>query len=440
MIFKQSKFNQLKFENIKISDINILLQVPIISVLLFACGPTRNQASADKPYKSIVVDLVSVDSAGVPKFGLVERSFFALQDLDALDGTYAKFKRGGNLTIKEVSGSIVASESFSGGHSPDLRYTLDDGVVVPSDYSSLAMLSAYYQFDFIYAKVNEKLGLDPANLQAKLPEGKHTVLFEPQIKFKLDNLEGEIGIKLNAAFSPKDKQFLLFQRSAIESIPLSSNIQVIAHEFGHSVFDYAFFNGNYEDNNYLGESYAMRGLNEGFADFVSWTYTQSPDILRSSINIEDVANERHITNTTFTWSAFVAQSISGSSTEGASKWSKCSDSFYCIGTIFARSLLEAKTSLPSVTNQQYAFRIIESLRLAQAFMNNLPENIMPKASSTDGEQPSFDFSRQGKFVGGFLYAILNGVEPSWRGPMCQAFAKNFEDEGFPLNVRDQVCP
>ncbi len=65
--------------------------------------------------------------------------------------------------------------------------------------------------------------------------------------------EASVSIKLNAAYLPGQSQFLLFQRSAIEQIPLAANLQVISHEFGHAVFDYVLFSR-------IGQIMRMAGL------------------------------------------------------------------------------------------------------------------------------------------------------------------------------------
>lgn len=404
---------------------------------LTGCGNKR--PSAGKPYKAIVVALTSVDNNGSAHFSLAERSFFALSDMDSLDGTYVRMLRGGELTIKDVDGSLVSADTFSGGESPDLRYRLDGDVAVPLDYSTLAMLSAYYQFDYVYANIESVLGVAPSTLQEKLPGGKHTVLFEPELTISTSDAEINAGLKLNAAFSPPDKQFLLFQRSAIEGIPLSSNLQVLSHEFGHSLFDYAFFDGVYSETNYLGDTYALHGMNEGWADFVSWMFTQSPDILRASIDIGEIADARHITKTTFTWDTFVSQSLGTASATG---FAKCADSFYCIGTLFARSLIQTKTDLTDVSAKDFAAGLVASLRSAQAEINAMDSTIVPLAISIDSEDPETltAWTRQGQFTSAFLRALVKNANSSWKSSLCTNFAANFGSNGFTSDARNGVCP
>lgn len=409
-----------------------------IYLTLSACGSGK-RPSGDQPYKSIVVALTDVDAAGSAHFGLVEKSFTSLTDLDSLDGTYAKILRGGQLTISEVNGSLVSSDGFTGGTSPDLRYTVSDGVVIPSDYSTLAMLSAYYQLDYIYANLSKVLGIEPTVLTAKYPGGKHTVLFEPLIKLKQGGTDITAGIKLNAAFSPKDKQFLLFQRSTIESVPLSGNLQVMSHEFGHAVFDNVFLDGVYDEKNYLSESYALRGLNEGWADFISSLYTGCYDILRASIDIDDIAKQRNISKSTFKWDDIVSQTLGNSS---GSEYGKCSGSFYCIGTVFARSLVQSRIALSeTVDAKTFAAGLIDSIRKAQAEIKAMP-SIVTVAVSSDGDDPDTNakWQRQSQFTSAFIRAMIKNVPAAWQGTMCTKFIDNFGANGFSKVARDGVCP
>lgn len=415
-----------------------LFSLALMILLLPGCGSGK-RPSANQPYKSLVVALTSVDDDGVAHFGLVERAFTSLTDLDSLDGTYAKILRGGELTIKEVNGSLVSSDGFTGGKSPDLRYTLSDGVVIPSDYSTLAMISGFYQLDYIYSKLSDVLGIEPAALTAKYPGGKHTVLFEPQIILRQSGTNTTAGIKLNAAFSPKDKQFLLFQRSTIENVPLAGNLQVLSHEFGHAVFDNAFLDGAYDEKNYLPETFALRGINEGWADFVSSLYTSCYDILRASINIDDMAKQRHIMKTLFKWDDVVSQSLG----TGASDYSRCTGSFYCIGTVFARALVQSRIALAdTVTSQTFAAGLITSMRNAQTEIKGMTTKIVTTATSSDGDEPTTlaQWTKQAQFTSAFIRALIKNVPAAWQSTMCSKFIDNFGSNGFPVAARDGVCP
>lgn len=396
-------------------------------ILTSSCG--THKFSMSGPFKAVVLAFTGTDEGGKAEFALTEKTFRTMTNFNELDGTYLKMRRGGELTIKEINGSLVSSENFAGGESPGLRYNVKSGVALPLDYSTLAMLSGYYQVDEIYATLEEKLGILPAELQANLPGGKHTMLFEPEIKFSGSGSEISAGIKLNAAFSPPDKKFLLFQRSPIESVPLAANFQVLTHEFGHFVFDYSFFGGKYDKDNRWSDEWIMSGVNEGFADFVSWSYTGSSDILRSSIDIASIADERDFLKTTFTFTDL-----------NSAEPTSCKGDFYCVGSLFARSLQQTWSALQAnVSKKDMASGVVNTLKKCQDTMNAMDTSIMPVKADRDSMDFADTYVRDGKIAGGFIRAFVLNAPAAWKGELCNAFKNNFGKEGFPDIARAGSC-
>jgi hypothetical protein len=323
----------------------------------------------------------------------------------------------------------VSADSFDGGESPSLRYTVKSGVASALDYSTLAMLSAYYQLDEIYSTVESVIGLTADLLQANLAGGKHTVLFEPEIKMTGSGSEISAGIKLNAAFSPKDKKFLLFQRSPIEKVPLAANFQVLTHEFGHFVFDYSFFAGNPKDDDRWSDEWALNGMNEGFSDFISWAFTNSTDILRSSIDIAEIADQRDFAKSSFTFENLNAEEPTA-----------CTGDFYCVGTLFARSLYQSWNQLKStVSKKDMAKGVIETLKKCKSVLDAMDTSIMPaQKDGVDLKYPQL-YEYNGKVVGGFLRAFVNSAPAAWKTELCVAFKSNFGTSGFPAAARNGSC-
>ena len=411
--------------------------------ILSACGSSKRPSAPDSgPYKALVVAFKSVDANGRGRFGLEERTFNTLTNLDDLDGTYAKISRGGVLKISEVNGSIVEADSFSGGESPSLRYNLDGGTVIAADYSTLAMLSGYYQLDWIYSNVSDVWGIDPKDLAAKLPGGKHTVLFEPEIKITTSGANASAGIKLNAAFSPQDKKFLLFQRSPVENVPLAGNLQVLSHEFGHFIFDFTFFNSVYDKDNLYQEIYAMRGLNEGFADFSSWLFTNCADVLRGSLDIPDYADERFFTKNTFTWDQVVQQDL-GLVAKPSSHLETCTGSFYCIGTLLARSLYQSQVAMnATVSKKEFAQDIVASMKKAQDAIKSMPASIVPAPLEHHKDDPTTTttWEEQGQFTSAFIRALIQNMPTALQPTLCTKFSDNFgTSQGFTAAARSGVC-
>jgi len=404
-----------------------VLYLVAMSQLVSSCS--YESFSMTSPFKAVVLAFTGTDAEGRAQFALTERTFRTLTDFNNLDGTYANMKRGGKLKIKNINGSIVSADSFEGGEKPALRYKVKSGVASALDYSTLAMLSAYFQIDEIYSTVEDKLGLAPSLLQAKLPGGKHTILFEPEIKMTGNGSEISAGIKLNAAFSPTDKKFLLFQRSPIEKVPIGANFQVLTHEFGHFVFDYSFYGGNVDEKNRWADDWALSGFNEGFADFVSWSFTGSSDILRSSIDIEDFADERDFAKTSFTFENLNAKEPTA-----------CTGQFYCVGTLFARSLYHTWTALKdTVSTKDMASGVIETLKKCKAELDSMSTSILPAEVNRDDLKYPETYQYDGKVAGSFLRAFVLHAPPAWKAELCIAFKNNFGTSGFPTVARTGSC-
>lgn len=402
----------------------MLAQHLLLTFFISACS--YESFSFDGPFKAVVVAFTGTDSSGSAQFAMTEKTFRTLTDFNSLDGNFATIKRGGTLQIRNINGSIVSAESFEGGGKPSLRYSVKSGVATPLDYSTLAMLSAYYQLDEIYSTVEDKLGLAATALQGKLPGGKHTILFEPEIKMNTGDSDISAGIKLNAAFSPADKKFLLFQRSPIEKVPLAANFQVITHEFGHFVFDYSFYGGTLDTSDRWAKEWALSGMNEGFADFISWAFTDSTDILRSSIDIKEIADERDFGKASFTYST---------KDEFYYK-DRCSGDFYCVGTIFAKSLYQAWGSLKtSLSKKDMAKGVIQALTKCKAELDAMDPTILPAYQEHD----SLDLVYDGKVIGSFLRAFIKSAPPEWKTLLCARFEENFGGDGFSFEAREDLC-
>lgn len=395
--------------------------------ILASCGTKKYSMSG--PYKAIVLAFTGKNASDKAEFALTEKSFRTLTDFNELDGTFVSIRRGGTLTIREVNGSLVSSEGFSGGKSPDLRYRVDSGVAVPLDYSTLAMLSAYYQLDEIYSTLEEKVGIAPNDLQSLIPGGKHTMLFEPEIKISGKGSDLSAGLKLNAAFSPADKKFLLYQRSPVESVPLAANLQVLSHEFGHFIFDASFFAGKSDSENRWYNEWTMSGVNEGFADFISWAFTDISDVLRASIDIESKANERDFVKTSFVFSDLNFEEPSA-----------CKGEFYCVGSLFARSLYQTWLAMQAtVTKKDLATGVVETLKKCQEAMNNMDVTVLPGRIDRDSVSFSERYAHDGKVAGAFLRAFALNAPQAWKKELCSAFTKNFGTAGFPEAARTGAC-
>ena len=413
-------------------------------VACFVAGCADESPTVSKPYKAKVLSFKNADSQekGV-QYTFETKELKSLENLNDLQGKYFGFVNGGELVIKAIEGSQVESDSFTGGGKPKLRYTVEDGTIVARDYRTLILLSAFHEFEQVFLSLDKLIGQSPDKFVAS--SGPIKIMFEPKISIEDGGTKIDATIKLNAAFVPGKNQFILFRRSNVENVPLAANLQVVAHELGHALFERSFFKGKYEGcdpdeasndryfkGRYSGE-YSITGLNEGFADIVSWSMTGSTDILRSSIDIKDVANQRDFARTTFKFSDLVNQPDNP----------KCEGSFYCVGTLFAKSVREAAVTAGLNTKSGDVRKgvmrdvfasvsgIQDQLKTADTQVFPPPADSVKRCERERKDPTLYD----GQIAGAFLYAFLNGIEASKRKAYCTAFQKNFGTSGFPESTR-----
>lgn len=411
--------------------------------LLILCGAIfisacRKAEKASFPYTAQVLAFAGVDAAtDAANFKLTTKTFSTLRNLDGLDGDHLKITRGGELAIKQINGSLIDPGSFKAGQSPSLRYKISNGVVIPKDYTTLAMLSAYFQFDTVFTELQQRLGITATDLFKGQSSEKFETLFEPKITLESDLSSVDAIIKLNAAFVPKDWQFILFRRSAVEHVPLAANLQVVAHEFGHAVFQRYVFDSKWDENDRFQQEYAMRGLNEGLADFISYTYTGSGDILRASMNFKNpahganIADYRSFKKYRFSFAEYLSPTV-------GDEQPKCDGEFYCIGSIFARGLYDAAENLVNsniLAREQFAPALIAALPGILDEMKNqpIPDNAPVEASDSKGEFDKWVIAQ-------FLNGLIKRMPATTQNVLCETFTaeSSFGSTGFPTDFR-LVC-
>lgn len=256
----------------------------------------------------------------------------ALPDLTGfapLSDPIARFSDHPNFDEAQLESFDASSFAAPSDYSPRVRDV--DGVAVARDLESLLTLSAYYSFKDNFARAQEVYG----PLDQLIPDGGFQILVEPKFSSELGSQE----LGTNAAYIAGGQAFLLVQMSSLESIPLGMNPSVLAHEFGHHVFHitYSVADGVCDpDANASGpvppgrfsSAFAISGFNEGFADIAAFVLQQETRVLSDSIpdldGGERTIDMREPGYLAFTWSTR----------------DRCGDSFYCIGTLWARAVFE----------------------------------------------------------------------------------------------------
>jgi hypothetical protein len=388
----------------------------IFTLFVFMNNCTNQEKAPGPPYTAEVLQMNSMSStqkrSEAPTFKFDKATFTWLQDLNSLNGNYFNFVFGGILKASYVSGSIVAAKNFEQSKDLNLRYQVKNGVVVPKDYSTLAMLSSYYQFDVVANNIQTMTGYSIDTIFSKY--GKIRIFFEPKIILETDGSTIQSSGKLNAAYVPGAHQFIMFQRSNLENIPLAANLQVIAHDFGHSIWE----------------------LNEGFADMNSYTLTGSTNILQNSIDFGNGGTQRNFSTITFTYND-IAGGVADTSN------SMCEQSFYCIGTLFANALFNAQKNLGydqtslsgSLARGTFMTLVTNALKTTKSNMSNLPSSNFSdycKPSSGDSNNSLYNGLILGSFFNSFLTQIGSGATQT---QICTQLKANFGSVGFPSTYR-----
>lgn len=422
-----------------IKTFKIKFFVLFLSLFFVSC---QNQENAPgPPFSAYVLQLIplttSQQRSDAPTYKYDKATFSTLQDLNNLSGTYYQMFQGGKLTAKYVTGSIVLAKSFEQTKNVRLRYNVVNGTVSPKDYSTAAMLSAYYQYDTVINSIQTMTGYSPTYINSKY--GLIKIFFEPTIVLEDDGSTIQSSTKLNAAYMPGSHQFLLFQRSTLENIPLSGNLQVIAHETGHSIWELAFDNGNSPDCDRINQEYVIRGLNEGFADLLSYTMTGSTNILKNSIDINNTSGQRNFSIISFNYD-LISSGVADSSN------SICQQSFYCIGTLFANAIFKAQLNLghdqTTLSGRSAMMNVItNALKTTKSNMINLPAaNFSDYCKPSNGDSNNNTYN--GQVLGSFFQAFLNQIGTgTTQNQICSQLKANFGSTGFPSSYRTGfTCP
>ncbi|MGE0548366.1 MAG: hypothetical protein AB7O24_02255 [Kofleriaceae bacterium] len=393
----------------------------LAAAVVAACGCASPEAPGP-PFQVFVVDLVSVDPVtGAGQFELAPRELTTVSDLDRLDGPYLRMLRGGELV--EQAGQVT----LRGGRDPGLRYSVEGGVVVPLDYPSLVMVSAYYQFERLFEQLPNVTGLTIDELIAG--GDKLTVYFEPA--------GDEIGV--SNAFYAGQRRWVLSRRSDTERVPLAIDPRVLAHELGHVLFERGFFDGApvacdraaaHSDPLFPGRlelEYGVIGFDEGIADFVSFAATGGTSPLFDT-GFPPADRDFH---STFTY-------------ESLALGTGCTSGLYCVGTLVARSLFQAMPALamdPASPDARGALSRTVLAALAGA-RGRIDATHLPAPGSPVTEcdtRHDLDASHDGRVIGSVLEAWLAGLDPVIRAAVCDQLIASFGELGFPAEART-ACP
>lgn len=386
----------------------------------------------DPPYRALVIDLVAVDpDTGAGSFEVAPRELATLTNLEALDGAHLRMFRGGSIRVRQIGPTLVGS-GLDHGDPPDLRYDVRDGTITALDYPTLAMLSAYHAYERLFGELPRVLGVSIEQLDSE--GAQFAAFFEPEITVETTGTTVSASAKGNA-FYVGNRRWGLAQPAQYERVPLATDLRVLAHEFGHYVFERQFDAGHppactpdaagNADPLFPGRldhEYAIDGLNEGFADFVSFAVTGG---INPVADLGLAIPERSLRST------FVWDDLTGDA---------CGQGYYCIGTLFARSLFEAMAALgldPTRPDNRgvLSCEVVAALaaapdRLVAAHLP-APDDTVRTCTRRDSFAGDYD----GRVTGAFLEALVAGLSPATRAALCPRLIANLGPQGFPAEDR-----
>jgi hypothetical protein len=290
------------------------LFVAILFLLICSCG---ERPSPDLPLKARIV---TSTAAG---YQYRDVTIETLSNLDQVDGTYARVLSNAsidaNAEISEVTTSGINSIFIDRGTPPSLEYSLDGDVIVARNFVTLEILSLYYSFEQTVKFWVNNMNLDIDDF------GKSTLYHAPVARSETSSASAGLIIKINAAYLPSDNIFLLFQTSALEMIPMNINFGVLAHEFGHAIFDYKFAERDITaySTDLTESDDILSAINEGLSDFFSYMVSNRLQELNASLEIFEKERQLPVS---WTYSTL--------------KTSGCTGDYYCEGSILASALYE----------------------------------------------------------------------------------------------------
>jgi hypothetical protein len=364
---------------------------------LWACLLTSCMAPENKPEYPIIARIVtSIDG----RYQLANVRIETLTDVDHMIGKVGSIKGQAALNVDADVAEIMSSTDPDAvysdrGHVVQTDYILQDGVVIPQNFQTMEMLGLYsaYERTVAYWMENFDIPFDRIGLPS--------LYYNPRLRREKDGEAVEVSTTMNAAYLPGVRDFWFFKTASREHVPVKMNFGVVAHEFGHYIFDYQFARfdrATYDTVLAVNENF-LSGLNEGLSDYFSFAVTKS--VAEFGASLPELDLERRLP---VSWT--LRNSIGGS----------CTGGFYCQGSVLASALYEI-AQLPGQTSLSIAQKAYDALpELRANWLENRNNNLM-------------DYS-----------AILNPIlaqSPNDQVAFCNVFRKWFDTDNVRLKL---TCP
>lgn len=418
---------------------------------LFALSCSSSQPRFEAPYKANVISFNSRTTTTDETWSIDTKKLESLEQPTKGQGKFFEIITGASIKINSTTGSLTVATSTTHERG-DLRLENIDGIIVARDTLSLYAISAFYSFEQLFNQIAQVIPLSKERFVDEIGD-KLKIFLQPSL-VEGDSFKNTVVTpKTNAAFNPENNDFYLLKSSELEKIPLAANYKVIAHEFGHLIFKKAFDSGRFavcqgneeqdvlnrkKDKNFTGRwslEYSVSGINEGYADFVSYMFTRSVNPLADAF-VGTFANSQE-EDRSLTGKAFTFDQLSNDSF--------CSGSFYCIGTLFARALYSISKDYEDNPEKMTSFshRVYTSLGLVRERLTQAPYvDLLPLPSDAIAQcirTPEINLSYDGSVNSAFLAAFVSVFpDAEEKSKLCSSFEELFGERGFNKEAR-RVC-
>lgn len=394
------------------------LAIPLVAAFLLSCAPDGD------PVRMAVLQWEP--SAGSYDLRVVEVR--TLEDVTALRGEAARPIGSAKIRLDPLRLEGVETEAqfrkaalAEPGGDVEAQFLEVDGVLYPSDFHSLSLATAYYNFEVSRAYALAR-GMPADRLRGV------TFYYFPELT--INPLKGQAAD--NAAWFPPLRSFILFPFHELQGIPLAVNQGVIAHEYGHGIFNALVHDESwlpdYSERWLSGGNVMIASLDEGFADAWAMGVTGDLDFVERSIDetearLRDVAfaHGRHC----YSQRAFDAELWEKSAWFGGPYWDARK---YQIGTMWASALHRAG-QVPGTDYDRVMDALLASYRA------------VGKGSLADMVARDPDGSTFGTFAAIARAIVAGAPDQPTRNALCSVLMDRFSIEVDELDGRcDDVAP
>lgn len=219
-------------------------------------------------------------------YGEFDAPLATVTDAVTMRGDTVQFVGNATLVADVVAGATDPKGNRTlraeGGAPPSCSFYEKDGVLHAEDYDSLNMASSYWALEQSRNAFLD-LGMQPQELNAL------RAFYHPRIQLATKVVPTFWYLTDNAAYAPPFDGFLIVPHIALQGIPFTANLGVMAHEYSHKVYNRLVEKGS-PVQAWLKHDWSpsaqkqVRGVDEGLADIFGFWVSQDPNYFAASVS------------------------------------------------------------------------------------------------------------------------------------------------------------